>query len=345
MAPWFSVVIPVYNVMTYLQRSVRSIVTQSFQDLEVILVNDGSTDGTGELCDQLAQEYLCIRVIHKENGGSSSARNVGLEAAKGQYIWFVDSDDAIEPDSLQCLYQVTAEQKPEIVKFDYCRMEGPQIIPVKGCSELGMYGGERTEILLRQACCSVKKYELSVWSHIYSREFLCKHGLKFASERVIGSEDFLLNLQAYPMAQSICVIGENLYRYEVRMGSLSQKFQKNLAEKYTKLYENLYAYYEQKGLLSRFGGWISAFYLWHLLRGCCIPNAYSQSDMAEGRKIVRTFLAMKELKQAYQIYDRKAFSLKQRVLLLAMKLRLEPLFYRLYVVNPGKKGSRNEDQA
>ena len=92
-----SVIVPVYNIEKYLERCVQSICNQTYQKLEIILVDDGSTDGSGALCDQLAQKDERIKVFHKENGGSSSARNLGLQNATGEYIGFIDSDDYIEP--------------------------------------------------------------------------------------------------------------------------------------------------------------------------------------------------------------------------------------------------------
>ena len=101
--PLISVIIPVYNIMEYLPRCVHSVTAQTYQNLEILLVDDGSTDGTGELCDQLAGEDARIRVFHKENGGSSSARNLGLKNAQGAYFGFVDSDDYVEPDMYEKL--------------------------------------------------------------------------------------------------------------------------------------------------------------------------------------------------------------------------------------------------
>lgn len=92
-----SIIIPVYNVEKYLKRCVESVCTQTMEDLEILLVDDGSTDSSGELCEQLARQDRRIRVIHKKNGGISDARNTGLKIAKGEYIGFVDSDDWIEP--------------------------------------------------------------------------------------------------------------------------------------------------------------------------------------------------------------------------------------------------------
>lgn len=103
--PLITVIVPVYNIMEYLPRCVCSVTAQTYERLEIILMDDGSTDGTGELCDRLALEDPRIRVYHKENGGSSSARNLALTHAHGEYVGFVDSDDYIEPDMYERLYQ------------------------------------------------------------------------------------------------------------------------------------------------------------------------------------------------------------------------------------------------
>lgn len=100
-----TVIVPVYNIKDYLPRCVHSITAQTYRQLEIILVDDGSTDGTGKLCDRLAREDGRIRVYHKENGGSSSARNLALSHAAGEYVGFVDSDDYIEPDMYELLMQ------------------------------------------------------------------------------------------------------------------------------------------------------------------------------------------------------------------------------------------------
>lgn len=103
--PLISVIVPVYNIIPYLPRCVHSICDQTYENLEIILVDDGSTDGTGDLCDKLATEDARIRVFHKENSGSSGARNLGIASARGEYLGFIDSDDYIEPDMYEKLYE------------------------------------------------------------------------------------------------------------------------------------------------------------------------------------------------------------------------------------------------
>lgn len=103
--PEISIIVPVYNVEKYLEKCVDSILAQTFRDFEVVLVDDGATDSSGKLCDQLCEKDARIRVIHKENGGLSSARNAGIENARGNYLAFIDSDDYIDPGMMEELYR------------------------------------------------------------------------------------------------------------------------------------------------------------------------------------------------------------------------------------------------
>lgn len=103
--PLVSVVVPVYNVASYLEQCLDSVVNQTYKNLEIILVDDGSTDGSGAICDRYAEKDSRIQVIHKENGGLSSARNVGLERITGEWALFVDSDDWIELNTLELLFE------------------------------------------------------------------------------------------------------------------------------------------------------------------------------------------------------------------------------------------------
>ena len=349
MAPFFSIILPVYNVKTYLQRCVESILRQGFTNYEIILVNDGSTDGSGWLCDEIAAKYPCVGVLHKKNGGLSSARNAGLELASGEYVWFVDSDDWIEERSLELLHKTLVAHTPDILKFNYYRVVNNSEVPVMSVVAPGNYSEDTARSLLQQACYQGGKTILSAWSHVYRRDFLLAHELEFVSERIVGSEDYLFNLQTYLMAQSIYVVDACLYNYELRAGSLSQTYKSDLPQRYTELYSRLMQHYEQADALTQYAGWLSAFYLWHLLRGACIPNAYRGGEKAhlkQGRREVAAFLKAKDCRKAYEICDKSHFSKKQKKFLFCMKCGLEPVFYWLYVVKPKKKkGSRNENQA
>ncbi len=116
--PKISVIIPVYNVENYLRECVDSVLNQTFSDYEIILVDDGSTDISGKICDKYAVKDDRVNVIHKKNGGLSNARNVGLKKAVGEYIYFLDSDDYIKTDALEKLYNTAISEKADVVFFD-----------------------------------------------------------------------------------------------------------------------------------------------------------------------------------------------------------------------------------
>lgn len=130
-----SVVIPVYNVEKFLERCVLSVLNQNYKNIEIILVDDGSTDSSGVICDKLEQKSNIIKVYHKENGGLSDARNYGLERIKGQYVCFVDSDDILKANYIETLYNLLIENDADISQCDFARvndsLEFNQTIPIE----------------------------------------------------------------------------------------------------------------------------------------------------------------------------------------------------------------------
>lgn len=340
MNPFFSVIIPVYNTEDYLERCIQSFLKQKFKDYEMILVNDGSTDSSGAICDNYAAEYSHIRVVHKKNGGLSSARNAGTQEALGEYIWWVDADDWVDENSLAMLYDAAKKTRADFVKFNYVRVINREKTECFSNALPGLYrGSAEKEGLLQKALLQPANYSLSACFHIYRRQFLKDEQLSFISEREIGSEDYLLNLQALLVADSIFVINRSFYYYELRMGSLTQRHKEDSPLKYTELYKQLCEFYRQKGALERYERQICTFYVWHLLHGICIPNEYRTSEnhtLADGRKRITEFLQFPEFKQAIKHVRLGDFSRKQSLQLLAMRWHMEPLFYYLYVVKPGR---------
>ena len=223
-----SIIIPVYNGQQHLERCVRSVLAQSYRELEVILVNDGSTDGTAALCDRLATEDPRIRVIHQANGGVSAARNAGLDAATGRFIGFVDADDTISEDTYETAFQAatscdivmwdavtvlpdgntepdTIDQLPEGCLLSYSEIT-PQL--------LRFMAGSACRCLYRAALLQDVRFPL---------------GIKL-------SEDRLFNLQAMGKAKSIHYLKKALYFRLVREGSAVFSYHPDLWEKSQKAY-------------------------------------------------------------------------------------------------------------
>lgn len=154
-----SVIVPVYNTLNCLERCVVSICGQTYQNLEIILVDDGSTDGTGQLCDRLAERDDRIRVYHKENGGASSARNLGLQKANGDHIGFVDSDDYIDTDVYQRMAELAIEKDYPVVQISRDERDeaGNKLADVCVPPEKVRFCDSETfikELLLHQGDCS-----------------------------------------------------------------------------------------------------------------------------------------------------------------------------------------------
>lgn len=339
MKPFFSLILPCWNVENYVGRCVQSILSQDFADYEIILVDDGSTDRTGEICRALTAEDSRIRVVSKANGGLSSARNAGLEAAAGQYVWFIDSDDWIEDNALPKLYEACREDEPDVVKFDHYRVEEEARL-VSFAVEPGLYREAALEALKRDAFCNAGRFGLSACMHVYRRELLQKHGLLFVPEKQVGSEDYLFNLQLLLHIRCMKVLREPLYSYERRDGSLTQTYKADLAARYIALWKQLKAYYAAHQAGEGFDALIDRFFVWHLIIGTCVTQEYdtvsAQRPMQEARHMVRGLLKMKETRQAARKASQWGLTWKKKLILLALRLGIEPLFYRVYAVNPAK---------
>lgn len=244
-----SVILPIYNVEKYLERCVNSIYNQQLdqQQYEVIFVDDGSTDGSGDLAELLAQRFINSRVIHKKNGGLSSARNAGMEIAVGKYIFMIDSDDWIENDTFLVLKD-ELKKDADIYKFN--AVYRPSGNFYSSIAKEGIYSESRIkEELLPLAIEKTGLYILSAWSHVYKNSFIKENNLEFVSEREIGSEDFLFNIQALLAARKVVVLKKSLYNYDFREGSLTNRYRKNLFKQYIKLHSLIWdsiIFYEEK---------------------------------------------------------------------------------------------------
>ena len=213
-----SVLVPVYNVEKYLRRCLDSILRQTYTDYEIVLVNDGSTDQSGALCDAYAAEHKCIRVIHQENAGLAQVRNVSIAAARGEYLTFVDSDDTIEPTYLEVLMRDLQETGADIsicswseVSDDGVRTELTWDLKEKGFQVWTTQ--EAVKSLLYQ-----KGIDNNTWGKLYTRAVL--QNVVFPVGRVY--EDIATTYQILMNAKRICYRPETLYLYTSNTAGISQ---------------------------------------------------------------------------------------------------------------------------
>ena len=205
-----SVVVPVYNVKSYLKRCVESIRNQTYSDFEVILVDDGSTDGSSLICDEYKADSRFM-IIHKENGGLSDARNVGIKRAKGDYILFVDSDDFLD---LNALEKLSSEIRSgvDIITGGYKKITGNQM-ELFTCE--GIEPGEEYT-----PCEYLKRVRIDVvaWGNLYRRQYLLDNNLFFRKGFIHEDNEFFPRL--YLNANKIVGVSATPYNYVVREGSI-----------------------------------------------------------------------------------------------------------------------------
>lgn len=227
MEPKISVIVPVYKVEKYLHRCIDSILSQSFTDFELILVDDGSPDNCGKICDEYAQKDSRVRVFHKPNGGVSSARNLGLDNARGEWIAFVDSDDDFEITHLQNYYDVVDFESDVI------------IMGRKITNEKGVYQGElmpanmdskkNTDGMRGVVQNLLPKFNLlyTVWNALYRKNIIEKHNIRF-NGNISWGEDTLFNFQYLTKCNRIQTIAKSSYLYLKNYDNASNKYHKNM---------------------------------------------------------------------------------------------------------------------
>ena len=222
--PKISVIVPVYNVELYINRCVNSILNQSFTDFEMILVDDGSPDNCGAICDEYAEKDNRTVVIHKENGGLSSARNAGLDVAAGEYILFVDSDDYLESDLLETLVQNIVDHFT-VVSFGYSFEDEKEKVITEYLDHISNTVLDNKKVLLKLMCNELTDYRLSwcAWSKLYSRFVIEKYNIRFADNRKIYAEDLYFNLCYFPYVKCVKTINRAMYHYIGRGDSITGK--------------------------------------------------------------------------------------------------------------------------
>ena len=217
-----SVIIPVYGVEQYLDQCIQSIADQTYYNLEILLVDDGSPDQCPQICDSWAEKDPRIIAIHKENGGVSRARNIGIEAAKGRFIVFVDSDDYLEPEYIEYLYQAHLDTGADISECRYTRDQEPE--EKKGSVRPGMLRPvlqTPEEALWIWSHPDHEELNLVIWNKMYRRELVGE--LRF-EEGIGGGEDVLFTCYAFGKSRKIARIDNKLYHWRDRPGSASKKF-------------------------------------------------------------------------------------------------------------------------
>lgn len=344
MCPKVSIIVPIYGVEKYLDRCMQTLLTQTLEDIEIIMVDDGSPDSCPQKCDQYKELDSRVRVIHKENQGLGLARNSGLDVANGEYVAFIDSDDYVDKNMFRSLYENAINQKADVVIAGFNKVledmtvkriiESSKMECYQGKVELqnyvmGMLGSE-------PECDKVMLREMSVWRGIYSMDLIKSKKIRFFSERQFISEDIIFHLDYFNHANKLIVLSESFYYYCENSVSLTKKYKSDRFEKNCILYKeiikklNTYQYPEK--------AYEYAMKMFLVRARSSVYHAVAAEHILGFRGVLTEILKITKSPmfiEAVETYPIKKLPKQKRIFLELMKLNARVFLYLLIKIKNG----------
>ena len=337
-APKISIIVPVYNVEKYLERCIRSLTSQTHSDIEIILVDDSSTDGSLAICNKAASEDPRVKVIHKVNEGAGMARNAALAVATGEYIGFVDSDDYVESDMFETLYQKAKEYGSDLVLSGVLFVDGNTFQQEGDCVRKS-YFEKDTHFETKADLCKLKmgivgalpedaddsKYGMSIWKNLFRRAVIQENGITFVSEREMLSEDAIFMVDYISAIEKATGISEAFYNYCRNGDSISKSYKKDKFEKSLAFVREVEKRFQKDAAEEEYQVYIHRF--WQAMcRVICSQEIMHAKENGirfsalKGR--LKTVCTHALSKRAFSAYPLHTLPLKQRVFAYAMQYRL-----------------------
>ena len=233
-----SVIVPVYKVEDYIRECIDSILAQTYPDFELILVDDGSPDSCGRICDDYAKGDNRIKVVHKVNGGISSARNAGLEVAKGEWIMHVDGDDWIEPDMIESLIEAAQVTGADLVFGDFMKYG-----PSAGYNKLPTWGSDKKKSMSNYLAYTMT----TIWGSIAKRSLYADHSLK-SPEGISYCEDFHLIVRLCHFAKKVVNVHRPFYHYRYRPTSIMSNMSRKTEADEQWAYQDTIRFFKEQGV-------------------------------------------------------------------------------------------------
>lgn len=319
--PKVSVIVPVYNVEPYLKRCVDSLINQTLKDIEIILVDDGSPDNCPQMCDAFAQLDDRIKVVHKQNGGLSSARNAGIDASTGDYIGYIDSDDYAELNMFERLYNCAIQQNVDFVMADYFRV----IDGIKKKKSLDIRKGLYTKqdivneifpILIMRECVDYGPL-LSVCHCLYKSDFIKSNNLYF-DEEIKWSEDCIYSAILGYLANSFYYLkDEYVYNYIQNSGSISTSYKSLSWQVYCLMNQKLHAFFDSKTDFD-FSRQLDLHILYFAC-GVLSQLKYSNYNFKQKYAVIKTIHESLDFRKAMNNFNLPDVNIKLKVFLWLMK--------------------------
>ena len=293
-----SVIIPVYNVEKFLKRCLDSVCNQTYKNIEIIIVNDGSPDNSQMIIDEYAKKDTRIVPIIQENGGLSEARNSGMRVANGKYLLFVDSDDYIELNSIELLIDNVNKKKADIV------IANKKTLNPNGEFSYGV--DFQTKVLNENEMGTSKLkfdyflgrgYGVSACAKLYNHDFIKNRKIKFEKNNEIFAEDMLFNLKCYTYSPRISLMNEKLYIYCTNEDSITMTYKPNIAKRMLALVENFYRHLLKLDQLEQHQDLLDFMSFNAMSVSCANAYQYSEDRYLEIRKEIKYLMKSELIRQ------------------------------------------------
>ena len=336
-----SVIVPIYNVEKYLKKSLHSLKHQTLKDIEVILVNDGSTDHSQEIAEKYVKSTPTFKLINKPNGGLSSARNAGMDIACGEYLAFVDSDDWVAFDMMEKLYDNAKKYDSDMVLSGFYRAySGGKNLEKFLMSEFEeVYQKEQVYrgILLPMLGNTPEaerdiQLDMCVWKNIYRRELIEKNKIRFKSERIYLSEDIVFHMELLPLVNTASVVDECFYYYRLNPMSLTQSFREDIYEKQFSLYHHLKEMLQERGYWDDAEFRLKRLFIGRIRNKLSNDIAYADISVFQKWKIARDIMTNKNLKELFKDYPVHKYKGKLLISVIPLKYSLTVIFMILSIL-------------
>lgn len=317
-----TVIVPVYNVKRYLRQSLESIISQSYKNFKVIIVDDGSTDGCASICDEYAKSDKRIDVIHKNNGGLMSAWVCGLERVKTEFVVFVDSDDYIATDMLKLFEEKQRENDADVVVGNYKWFNTSNAVRAKSRNPAGYYPKDRIEKEIYPSMINTGQFQtrgllLSRWGKLIRTELIRKN-LKYCDFRISYGEDLNIMIPVFCDCNSISIIDEvnSDYYYRMNNQSIVHTYKSTMYQQVELLYKRLYQAVSEKKI-DGMNHQLQADYLAAIVQ--CFKNELSNPN---GRRIIVNNIASMgendKVKKAIDEVHWQNYELKNKIIIYSL---------------------------
>lgn len=335
-----SVIVPVYNVEKYLSRCIDSLIRQSYSNIEILLVDDGSKDESLSICKEYEEKDSRIHVFHKENEGLGLTRNYGVEQATGEYITFVDSDDYLTLDAIDSMVKKAVETDADVVIASHYYKNKKQEIEL---SERLYCGTEIKEILMVHMMGNngnqLDALSYTAWGKLYKKEIFTKNRLLFPSERKLIWEDLAFSVEAYPLCEKVYILHKPVYYYCFNEGSLTHTYKPNKINLVMILYRYMKKRIQELNLSADAQFRLDTNFIGHI-RTCIKLEVFyvKQNGFEKTIQNIRKICSRKDVQTLIKSYPKTSFNRMQFVYDITMeRMWIYVIYFLTWLQNKKKR--------